>query len=138
MDEKKFLKKFNIKTTKARTAILEILENSTEALDAEEIHTICYEKDVDLDFSTVYRNLDLFESKGIVEKFDLGNSKYSYMFKREAHKHLLHCRLCSKEVEIECPMLQIEELIKSRTGFSSIEHELRIEGICKECKSHTK
>ncbi|MBP1744935.1 MAG: ferric uptake regulation protein, partial [Firmicutes bacterium] len=79
MDEKKFLKKFNIKITKARTAILEILENSTEALDAEEIHTVCSEKGVDLDFSTVYRTLDLFEGRGIVEKFDLGNSKYSYV-----------------------------------------------------------
>jgi Fe2+ or Zn2+ uptake regulation protein len=136
MNGKDLLKYCKIKNTKARTAILEILENSTEALDAEEIHKVCSEKGIDLDFSTVYRNLDLFESKGIVEKFDLGNSKYSYIVKREAHKHLLHCKLCSKEVEIECPMLQIEELIKSRTGFSSIEHELRIEGICKECKSH--
>ena len=99
---------------------------------------ICKEKNITLDFSTVYRTLDLFEGRGIVEKFDLGNSKYSYVLKREAHKHLLHCKLCSKAVEIECPMQQIEELIKSRTGFSSIEHELRIEGICEDCKSRSK
>jgi len=47
---------------------------------------------------------------------------------------LLQCKLCHKEIEIECPMQQVEELIKNKTGFSSIEHQLKIEGICEECK----
>jgi Fur family transcriptional regulator, ferric uptake regulator len=138
MSGSSLLKSYNIKNTKGRIAILEILEKSTGSLDAEEIYRICSEKNIIVDFSTVYRTLDLFDSKGIVEKFDLGNSKYSYVLKREAHKHLLQCKLCHKEIEIDCPMKQIEELIKSRTGFSSIEHELKIEGICEDCKSRKK
>jgi Fur family transcriptional regulator, ferric uptake regulator len=138
MSGSSLLKSYNIKNTKGRIAILEILEKSTGSLDAEEIYRICSEKNIIVDFSTVYRTLDLFDSKGIVEKFDLGNSKYSYVLKREAHKHLLQCKLCRKEIEIDCPMKQIEELIKSRTGFSSIEHELKIEGICEDCKSRKK
>jgi Fur family transcriptional regulator, ferric uptake regulator len=138
MSGSSLLKSYNIKNTKGRIAILEILEKSTGSLDAEEIYRICSEKNIIVDLSTVYRTLDLFDSKGIVEKFDLGNSKYSYVLKREAHKHLLQCKLCRKEIEIDCPMKQIEELIKSRTGFSSIEHELKIEGICEDCKSRKK
>ncbi|MHC1719481.1 MAG: Fur family transcriptional regulator [Clostridiaceae bacterium] len=138
MNGESLLRKSDIKVTKARIAILEILENSSISLDVEEILHICQNMNMKADLSTVYRTLELFEVKGIVEKFDLGNGKYSHVLKKEAHKHLLLCKLCHKEVEIDCPMKQIEELIKTRTGFSSIEHELKIEGICEECKSKKK
>jgi len=138
MDSESLLKNLDIKITKARVAILYILERSAVSLDAEEILKICQREKVRMDLSTVYRTLELFEAKEIAEKFDLGNGKYSYVMKREAHKHLLLCKLCHKEVEIDCPMKQIEELIKTKTGFSSIEHELKIEGICQECKSRRK
>jgi Fe2+ or Zn2+ uptake regulation protein len=138
MDGVNKLKKCKIKNTKARAAIIGILDRSIISLDAEEIYRKCAEKGVEINFSTVYRTLDLFEEKGIVEKFDLGNGKYSFVLRREAHKHLLQCRLCRKEVEIDCPMQQVEELIRNRTGFSSIEHELKIEGICEECKTRRK
>jgi len=136
MGADKFLRGFGIKITKARIEIFNILENSSSSVDAENIFRICKEKKIKIDFSTVYRTLDLFECKGIIEKFDLGNSKYSYILKKDEHKHLLQCKLCHKEIEIECPMQQVEELIRNKTGFSSIEHELKIEGICEECKSN--
>ena len=129
----KFLRSFGIKITQARIEIFNILKDSSSPIDAEEIFRSCKEE-IKINFSTVYRTLDLFDCKGIVDKFDLGNSKYCYILKKEEHKHLLQCKLCHKEIEIECPMQQIEELIKNKTGFSSIEHELKIEGICEECK----
>ena len=134
MEIEKFLRGFDIKITQPRISILKIMEISKIAISAEKIFNICKDRELKMDLSTVYRTLDMFESKGIVEKFDLGNNKYSYILKREDHKHLLECKLCHKEIEIECPMQQIEELIKNRTGFSSIEHQLKIEGICEECK----
>ncbi|MGE5628287.1 MAG: Fur family transcriptional regulator [Solirubrobacterales bacterium] len=134
MGYEKELKSFGVKITKPRLMILNILEDASSSIDAETISSICREKNFDIDFSTVYRNLELFESKDLVEKFDLGNGKYSYILKKEHHKHTLLCKLCHKEVEIDCPMQQVEEIIKNRTGFSSIEHQLKIEGICEECK----
>jgi len=134
MESEKFLRNFDIKITQPRISILKILESCSVAISAEKIFNTCKDSGVKLNLSTVYRTLDILESKGIIEKFDLGNSKYSYILKREEHKHLLQCKLCHKEIEIECPMQQVEELIKNKTGFSSIEHQLKIEGICEECK----
>lgn len=136
MEFEKFLRGFDIKVTQARISILKILDSSSISINAEKIFQTCRDNGMKMDFSTVYRTLDMFECKGIIEKFDLGNSKYSYILKREDHKHLLQCKLCHKEIEIECPMQQVEELIKNRTGFSSIEHQLKIEGICEECESN--
>lgn len=41
-------------------------------------------KNINLDLSTIYRTLEVFENKDLIEKFDLGNSKYNFRFKRKS------------------------------------------------------
>jgi Fur family ferric uptake transcriptional regulator len=94
----------------------------------------CKEAGKLIDLSTVYRTLDTFESKDLVNKFDLGDGKYNYLLKEKAHKHIIECSCCHKEQEIDCPMVQIEELIKNKTGYTTMQHELKIKGICEDCK----
>lgn len=134
MGTEKDLKELGIKITKPRLMILDVLSNADSAIDAEKISSECKKRNFQVDYSTIYRNLELFENAEIVDKFDLGTGKYSYIIKKDAHKHFLQCRLCHKEIEIDCPMQQIEELIKNKTGYSSIEHQLKIQGVCEECK----
>lgn len=138
MDSGALLKKNNIKVTKGRLNILEILLNSEDALTVDDIYEMCRNSGLSIDLSTVYRTIDILESKNIVDKIDLGEGKYNYKIKKQAHKHTLECSICHKEVEIECPMVQIEEIIKNKTGFTLMEHDLKIKGICDECKKHLK
>ncbi|MDU1856116.1 MAG: transcriptional repressor, partial [Clostridium baratii] len=42
--------------------------------------------------------------------------------------------ICHKEVELNCPMIQIEEIINRQTGFTLTEHNLEMKGVCDECK----
>lgn len=128
------LNKNNIKVTKARINIYNILFNSDRALNADEIYKRCIEEGVDLNLSTVYRTLEIYEEKNIVDKVDLGDGHYYYSIKKHSHKHVVECSLCHKEVELNCPMQQFEELIKNQTGFTLLEHELVLKGVCKECK----
>jgi Fe2+ or Zn2+ uptake regulation protein len=127
------LKENKIKITRGRVVILNIIYNSMEPITAESI----YEKSVDqgnnIDLSTVYRSLELFASKNIVDKFDLGDGKYNYKIKEYKHKHKIECSCCHKKVEIDCPMIPIEELIKNKTGFVLLEHELKMKAVCQEC-----
>lgn len=134
MDAEDCLKKNKIKVTKGRVCILNILLQSENSLSAEQIYEYCSKQGIEIDLSTIYRTVELLEEKNILEKIDLGCGSYSYIFKREEHKHILKCTICKKEVEFDCPMLQIEEVIKSKTGFTPLEHELKIEGICEECR----
>lgn len=134
MDLEGFLKKNCIKVTKGRLAVLDILINSEDAVTVDYLFEECKKKGLPIDLSTVYRTMDILESKNIVERFNLGEGKFNYKIKKEAHKHTLECSLCHKEVQIDCPMLQIEEIIKNKTGFILTEHDLKIKGICDECK----
>jgi Fe2+ or Zn2+ uptake regulation protein len=78
--------------------------------------------------------LDLFEEKGIIEKLTLNNGVFSYKLKGKTHQHHLECNICHKEVEIPCPILQIQEIVQNLTGFTLTTHDLVMKGICKDCK----
>lgn len=135
LEIEQYLRDYGIKVTKGRVNILDILSKSNVAVSAECIFQECKKRNINIDLSTIYRSLDLFQCKDIVSKFDLGKGKYNYTIKKEDHKHVLQCKLCHKEVEIDCPMQQIKELIKNKTGFVCVDEELdiRLEGICEEC-----
>ncbi|MFT5875241.1 MAG: Fur family ferric uptake transcriptional regulator, partial [Clostridium sp.] len=98
------------------------------------IYALLKKDDIKIDLSTVYRTLDLLASKNILNKFDLGNNMYNYTIIKNAHKHIIQCDLCHKEMVIDCPIPQIEEQIKAKTGITLTESHVYLKGICKECK----
>lgn len=131
MELEVILKNKSIKLTKTRICILSIISSCEKAISADFIFAECKNKGIDIDLSTVYRNLDIFNEKDILEKFDLGNGKYNYKIKEDCHKDILECIQCHKIIEIDCPMSQVEEVIKNKTGYTLVEHEFK--AICKEC-----
>ncbi|MBP2033741.1 Fe2+ or Zn2+ uptake regulation protein [Clostridium algifaecis] len=135
-DVERYLRKYNIKVTRPRMNILEILLHSDDAMNAEDILKRCKLKNVNIDLSTIYRTMELFENKKIIKKFDLGLNKSSYGIIRKKHKHIVQCKLCHKQVEIDCPMDEIEEIVKNKTGFVLEEENLnlRLSGICENCR----
>lgn len=135
-DIEEYLRKYNIKVTKPRINILEILLHSDNAISAEDILEKCKSRNVNIDLSTIYRTMELFVSKKIIKKFDLGLNKSSYGIMRKKHKHIVQCRLCNKQVEIDCPMDEIEEIVRNKTGFVLEEENLnlKLNGICESCR----
>ena len=129
-----YLKENNIKVTEARKSILEIILCSKEAINANLIYAQLKQRDIKIDLSTVYRTLDLLEGKEILNKFDLGNNMYNYSINKNAHKHIIECDLCHKEIVIDCPIPMIEEQIKAKTGITLTESHVHLKGICRECK----
>ncbi|WP_243103891.1 Fur family transcriptional regulator [Clostridium sp. JN-1] len=140
LETSKYLKKKGLKVTKARVNILNILLESEKAISAEYIFEECKSKNENIDLSTVYRTLELFENKNIIIRFNLDKQRYVYAIKKEHHKHILKCIMCHKRVEIDCPMQQVKQIIKNNTGFDLFDEGLKtnIEGICEECQKKVK
>lgn len=134
MDYTNLLKLNNIKITKARLFILNLLNEEDDGLSADDILKKLNEKGNDFDLSTIYRNLEKFSEMEITEKLNLGENRYIFKLNKDKHKHVLKCSECSKEIEIDCPLSQVKEYIKNKTGFVMSEHDFVIEGICKNCK----
>lgn len=134
MESKEILKKTGIKITQGRIEILNILKDSENSLSAEKIYQISKNNNININLSTVYRTLELFEEKELTEKITLNDGVFSYKLKRNTHRHHLECDICHKEVEIPCPMLQIQEMVQNSTGFTLTDHDLVMKGVCKDCK----
>ena len=134
MDIQNILKDKNMKVTKARIKTLMILMQKKEGMTAEEIFDICREDNININLSNLYRTLDSFYDNSIIDKYLLEDGVASYKLHKANRKHLLECDICHKEVEMPCPIGQIEELIKRQTGFTLTEHNIEIKGICEACK----
>lgn len=136
MEVKEFLKSKEIKITKARIEILNILMKSEKSLSAENIYQIVRADNMNINLSTIYRTLELFEEKKITQRISLMDGVFSYKLRTKTHRHFLECDICHKEIEIPCPMTQIEELVQNETGFTLTKHDLVLRGVCKECKKN--
>lgn len=133
MSWESYLRENGIRVTVGRISILNIIESSNKGLSAENIYYECKNQNENVNLSTVYRTLELLEENDIIKKINIDGPAI-YVPKKESHKHTLKCDLCSKCVEIPCPMEEIEEVIKAKVGFSLTEHKLELSGICGECK----
>lgn len=83
MELKEILKAKGIKITNGRIEILNILKNSENSLSAEKVYQIFRDNKIDINLSTIYRTLELFEEKNIIERLTLGDGVFSYKLKKK-------------------------------------------------------
>lgn len=128
------LKNNNLRITKARKEILNILDNSKYPLTAEEIYELA-KNEIDINLSTVYRNLSVFQEHGLVLKNSNLDNTWYYQLNRKKHTHQVICLICKKTVSIDfCPIHEITEEIENTTHFKISGHSLEFSGICPECQ----
>lgn len=132
------LKTTDLKTTKKRITILNILDKSKVPMTAEEIYSIAMQK-VHMSLSTAYRTLGTLSEKGILLKNLSQDGKTYYQINNHQHKHQLVCTLCNQTVPIEdCPLSSLEENLMQKTGFTITGHSLEFLGICPKCTESIK
>ncbi|WP_142413174.1 Fur family transcriptional regulator [Hathewaya massiliensis] len=129
-----YLKNAKIKITKGRVSVLKLFIENSSPINAEEIYLSLRNEKIKIDLSTVYRTLELFEEKHIVTKIIGEDDRKTFILKEKGHKHTLECSLCHKEVEYECPMPKIKEILKKETGFDVTCGDVSLKGICDSCK----
>ncbi|MCX7759689.1 MAG: transcriptional repressor [Hydrogenothermaceae bacterium] len=123
------------KTTKQRQAILQLLEENVVPMHAEDIYLKLKEKGIELSLSTVYRNLDMLQRKGLVVKAYMLNEDKA-RFGLASKKNYLVCQECRKIVIIDnCPFEKFKEELIEVHGFDILGHSIEVYGVCPECKS---
>lgn len=127
------LKKHGSSTSKARLAVFKALLHQEPLTMAElvaKLHGI-------VDRASVYRNIELFESIGIVQRLQIGwKYKMELSDKFHDHHHHMSCRICGALFSIEGNS-RIEQDIASIAqdqGFIIETHQLEIQGICSTCQ----
>lgn len=90
----------------------------------------------ELDRSSVYRTVALFEQLGFIRRISHG-----WKYKVELtdiftdHHHHISCRSCGAVVDLSDDegLDAVIKAMSAETGFTSLGHELEISGICSNC-----
>ena len=126
--EQKCLAK-GVKLTDQRKIIAQVMSESTDHPDVDELYNRVSKIDAKISIATVYRTVKLFEESGILEKHDFKGGKARYeQSPDEHHDHLIDIN--SGEI-IEFVDKEIEKLqneVAKKLGYKLVDHKLELYG----------
>lgn len=125
---KELLQHKNIKSTKQREQVLNVLSESSVPLSLDEIESKCE----GVDFSSIYRAVRLFIEKGIVKEHYFGGRKAKYnLIVDKKHNHFIKCVECDKIEELK--NICIIDEVNRKTSFKIMDHYMEFTGLCPDC-----
>ena len=121
--------------TKPREQISAILKREKRYLSAAEVHALLKKARSKVSLSTVYRTLDMLQSKGEASsRLDQGGET-TYVTCAPTHHHHAICKGCGRVDEIDCEAIErLAEELSSHHGFRLDDHEMEFFGRCAACK----
>ena len=130
------LKSRGYRLTRARKAIIEILLGSRQPLDVNAVRVLLTEKNLNVNKTTVYRELDFLKGENLIREIQLGDGKRRYEVLGDDHHHHLVCMNCDMVecVELERCMEEEERRIFEKSSFRAINHSLKFFGLCAKCQ----
>lgn len=88
------------------------------------------------DKATVFRLLQRLAEHGVVRRLGLHErAAYFTLLVPGKHHDYLICTSCGsiKAIHAPCPVHQLEDEIREKTGFRNLYHELEFFGVCPQC-----
>ena len=124
------------RVTPQRELVLQALYRLPEHATAEEILAEVSGSHPNLNLTTIYRTLELFEELGIVYHAHMGHGPGSYhLSSRGCHNHLV-CQRCGKQIDADIRTLaKVEEEVLARHGFEADFSHFAVTGLCAECRA---
>ena len=123
------------RNTTQRAAILQVLAGTDEFVSAQELHTSLRSSGSTIGLATVYRALQDMAGGGDLDtvRNQTGEVLYRQCEEPKHHHHLV-CRRCGRTQEIEAPSVERwARTVAAQYGYTDINHELELFGVCSEC-----
>jgi Fur family ferric uptake transcriptional regulator/Fur family peroxide stress response transcriptional regulator len=123
----------NQRTTKQKTAILELLRSVDSHPTAEWIYQETRKEIPELSLGTVYRNLNQMRDNGEILELNCGGGQSRYDGKASNHYHFC-CKSCGRIWDLPMPVIKsVETRTKALKDFQVEGHRLEFYGLCQEC-----
>lgn len=124
-----------VRVTTQRLAVFQALAQDPAHPTADALHEALQKTMPSLSLSTVYRILESLEKEGLVRRVSTTNGAARYDGNLAPHQHLV-CRLCGRMNDLNHKSFARLGLPAARfAGFVAEELDIRIVGICMECRS---
>jgi Fur family ferric uptake transcriptional regulator len=128
--ERACLKK-GMKMTGQRRVIAQVLSDSTDHPDVEQVYHRASDIDPRISIATVYRTLRLFDIANIINRHDFGDgrSRYEPATEDHHHHHLIDMRT-GKVLEFENEELEsMKQRIAQEMGYELVDDRLELYGV---------
>ena len=128
------LKKFNIRMTNQRYAILEYLLLKGNHPTANEIYEYLKNDFPNMSVATIYNNIIFFKKAGIITELPFADGSSRFDLTETHHYHAI-CANCRKVEDFDYPNFEeAERVAEKQTHFKVINHSFKVTGICLECQ----
>ena len=130
--EKKCLSK-GVKLTDQRRVIAQVMSQSTDHPDVDELYNRVSKIDSKISIATVYRTVKLFEEAGILTKHDFkgGKARYESMIESH-HDHLIDVKTGEIIEFVDEEIEKLQKKVAEKYGYTLVDHKLELYGVKKK------
>ncbi|MEP4198081.1 MAG: Fur family transcriptional regulator [Aliishimia sp.] len=119
-----------LRMTGQRRIVAQVLQDSDDHPDVEELYGRAQKLDDGISIATVYRTVKLFEESGLLDKLEFGDGRARYEdAEREHHDHLIDMN-SGKVIEfVDAEIEELQEKIARKLGYELRGHRLELYGV---------
>ena len=130
--EKKCILK-GVKLTAQRKIIAQIMSDSSDHPDVDELYKRVSKIDSKISIATVYRTVKLFEEIGILAKHDFKGGKARYEELSEGHHdHLIDIKTGEIIEFVDEDIEKLQKKVAEKYGYDLVDHKLELYGVKKK------
>ncbi len=119
-----------IRLTGQRRAVVQVLEESTDHPNVEELHARALKLDPQLSIATVYRTVRLLEEIGVIARLEFGDGRARYEdADREHHDHLIDINSGEVFEFFDPDIEELQKAIANRLGYRLRGHRMELYGV---------
>ena len=118
-----------VRLTDQRKLIAEVMSESKDHPDVDELHKRVNKLDSKISIATVYRTVKLFEEAGVVAKHDFKGNKARYeKAPEEHHDHLIDINTGEIIEFVNEDIEKLQKKVAEKLGYKLVDHRLELYG----------
>ena len=122
-----------VKLTDQRRIIAQVMSQSEDHPDVDELYKRVSKIDSKISIATVYRTVKLFEEAGIVAKHDFKGGKARYEEISESHHdHLIDVKTGEIIEFVDQEIENLQKKVAEKYGYDLVDHKLELYGVKKK------
>ena len=122
-------KQRGVRLTDQRRLIAEVMSQSSDHPDVDELHKRVSKIDEKISIATVYRTVKLFEESGIIEKHDFKGGKARYEQSPDIHHdHLIDVSTGEIVEFVDEEIEKLQNKVAEKLGYKLVDHRLELYG----------
>lgn len=119
-----------IRMTRQRRVVAQVLAESDDHPDAEELFARARKLDSKVSLASVYRTMSLFTESGLVDSHNFGDgrARYELADDDDHHDHLIDVTTGEVVEFFDAEIEELKEKIAKRLGYRLVDHRLELFG----------